>query len=144
MIITYDGSIGSHAALYVTNGPFNEPLLYDPAGGYMATTRGSADALHGDEANLNNYVSYQRSTGSSVNTYSFDTTPAEEAEIADRADQLGGRAPFNCARATSAALTGIGPFKNLDSYFFPGHLANALESLMWVTITSDPPLPGPR
>jgi len=107
----------------------------------MATTRGSADALHGDEADLNSYINYQRSTGSSVKTYTFNTTPAEEAQIANRADELGGRAPFNCARATSAALTGSGPFKNLDSYFFPGNLASALGQLTWATITSDPPLP---
>ena len=110
----------------------------------MAQTRGSADALHGDEANLNNYIDSQRSTGSSVSTYTFDTTPEEESEIANRADKLGGRAPFNCARATSAALAGIGPFKNLDSYFFPGNLAGALANLHWVTITSDPPLPVSR
>lgn len=33
VVITYDGAIGSHAALYVTNGLYNEPMLYDPAGG---------------------------------------------------------------------------------------------------------------
>jgi hypothetical protein len=118
VIITYDTGIGSHAALYVTNGSYNQPMLYDPAGGYQAITRGSADALHGDEANLNNYIDYQRSTGSSVKTYTYDTTPAEEAAIANRADELGGRAPFGCGRATSAALDGIGPFKGLGSYFF--------------------------
>jgi len=55
VVITYDGAIGSHAALYVTNGLYNEPMLYDHAGGYIATTRGSADALHGNEADLNSY-----------------------------------------------------------------------------------------
>jgi uncharacterized protein RhaS with RHS repeats len=141
IIITYDSGVGSHAAVYVSNGILHEPELYDPAGGYMPTTRGTADALHGDDANLNNYIEYQRSTDSTVTTYTFNTTAEEELEIAKRADELGGRAPFNCARATSAALAGTGPFKNLDSYFFPGSLARALNKLRWATATSDPPLP---
>jgi hypothetical protein len=51
---------GSHAAVRVDNG--TNPVLYDPAGSYLSTTRGSGDAFYGTEANLNSYISYQRST----------------------------------------------------------------------------------
>jgi len=110
-LLTY----GSHAAVRIDNG--DNPVLYDPAGGYRANTRGSGDALYGNEANLDSYTSYQKSTGSTVNTYRFSTTPSQEKEIANRIEDLGGAIPCFCAAATSNALGGLARSKMWEHCF---------------------------
>jgi RHS repeat-associated protein len=130
-------SYGSHAAVRVDNG--NNSVLYDPAGSYRAATRGSGDALSGSDANLNSYTKYQTSLGSTVNTYRFNTTPAQERQIADRIEERGGAAPCFCSSAVSDVVTGIGPFRDVGS-IFPGKLENQLKNLTGVNLnTSDAP-----
>jgi RHS repeat-associated protein len=122
-LLTY----GSHAAVRVDNG--NSPVLYDPAGSYLSTTRGSGDALNGEQANLQAYIQYQQSTGSTVNIYRFQTTLGQEADIASRIDELGGVIPCFCATGVSNAIGGIGPFQNVGS-FFPGTLETQLQQVL--------------
>ncbi|UTD26543.1 RHS repeat-associated core domain-containing protein [Bradyrhizobium sp. WD16] len=121
-LLTY----GSHAAVRIDNG--GNPVLYDPAGSFRAATRGSGDALYGSDAALAPYIGYQNSLGSTVNTYRFSTTPAQEGDIANRIENLGGAIPCFCAASTSSALSGIGPFQNVGS-LLPGNLENQVKNL---------------
>jgi hypothetical protein len=126
-------SYGSHAAVRVDNG--NNPILYDPAGSYRAATRGSGDALSGNDANLNSYTNYQNSSGSTVNTYRFSTSSAQERQIAERIDERGGAAPCFCSSAVSDVLNGIGPFRDVGSVF-PGTLEKQIKTLTGVETTT--------
>ena len=127
-LLTY----GSHAAVRVDNG--GNPMLYDPGGSYLARTRGSGDAFYGNEAALNAYTSYQRSTGSTVNTYRFSTTSDQERQIANQIEERGGVSGCLCASAVSDVLRGVGPFKGVGS-FAPGTLGQQLENLPGVGTT---------
>jgi RHS repeat-associated protein len=135
IIITYDYTIGSHAALHIQSPSIN--FLYDPAGSYGEPGRGSGDFL--ENVSLNDYVKYQKGTGSDVELFRFNTTPEEEKEIENRLIGNGGDdldrpylsvAPPFCAVNVTNAIRGIGPFKNIDHFFFPGHLANNLRDLL--------------
>lgn len=68
VVVTSDYGIGSHAAVYTSRGFERGPALYDPAGNYPGMnpnidTRGSGDFFAGDDANLADYLKWQRSTG---------------------------------------------------------------------------------
>ena len=131
-LLTY----GSHSAVRIDNG--DNPVLYDPAGSFRAATRGSGDALYGSDAALTPYIGYQNSLGSTVNTYRFSTTPAQEGDIANRIENLGGAIPCFCAASTSSALSGIGPFQNVRS-LLPGNLENQVKGLSGATATTNSP-----
>lgn len=103
-----------------------------------ADVRGSGDMFVGDDANLGGYLAFQRSTGSGVTTYSFNTTPEQEAAIGAAADAQGGAFPGYCADHVSSALHGIGPFKDLSHFYRPGGLGSALSNLPGVTIGQVP------
>ena len=51
----------------------------------------------------------------------------DEAEIANRVSEFGGAWPCYCAKSASSALTGIGPFKNLEVFTRPSSLENAFK-----------------
>ncbi|RUL65784.1 RHS repeat protein [Dyella dinghuensis] len=143
IIVTYDGGIGTHAALYTDHGFENGPFIYDPAGAYPGVTpgqdvRGSGDLFTGDDANLGSYLAFQRGTGSNVTTYTFNTTPQEEAAIDANAEAEGGAFPGFCADHVSNAIRGIGPFSNLPHYYRPGGLGTALSDLPGVTTKQVP------
>ena len=143
VIVTRDAGFGSHSALFIDR--HGNPLLYDPGGTYRETarppirsTRGTVEGLP-DGASLNRYVKFQKSTGSEVETYRFTLTAEEQAELIERITpddtssgegegMLFGIIPA-CAYHVSSVLQGIGPFKDLDTYLFPGNLADELDSL---------------
>ena len=129
VVITYDYGFGSHAAFYTDHGDAGGPSLYDPGGSYLNGQRGSGDLFSGSDANLQTYVEYQQSTGSTVETYTFSTTPTQEQQITNKADSQGGANPGYCAQYTSSALNGTGPFSKLGTYTLPGSLAGTLGSL---------------
>jgi hypothetical protein len=83
-------------------------------------------------------VAWQRSTGSTVTTYSFDTSIDDEKRIEANAEQLGGAAPLTCASHLSNAIKGVGAFKNVSHYYRPGGLGSALSDLPGVTIRKVP------
>jgi RHS repeat-associated protein len=139
VIITSNYTFGTHAAVYVSND--GNPVLYDPGGTYKEAQRGpAATYLEGDDANLGRYLAYQKGTGSSVATYRFATTSADEAAIVERiapadastgeGDRWIGDVIPACAYHVSQVLQGIGPFKELGTYLFPGRLGSALEELL--------------
>jgi hypothetical protein len=69
-----------------------------------------------------------------VYTYTFATTPEQEAQIASNIDALGGPIPCFCASAVSNALGEVGPFKGVGAVT-PGGLQGQLESLPNVKVT---------
>jgi len=127
------GEYGSHAAVRVDN-PSGNPTLYDPAGSYnppdqAGPVRGSGDLLEGKNADLESFVNYQNSVGSDVELLRFATTPAQEKEIASRAEAQGGAAPCFCAASTSSAISGVGPFKDIKPTMRPGELSSQLKNI---------------
>jgi RHS repeat-associated protein len=120
-----DPVIGTHAGVVVGSG--GDAVLYDPGGSYRNAEKGSGDALYGRDVNLTDYVNYQRKDGPDVKTYTFPTTPAQEAAIKARIESNGSRGPGYCAADTSKALDGIGPFKGLGISITPSGLARALS-----------------
>ena len=122
--ITY----GAHSAVYIENG--GDPILYDPAGSYSSARKcGSGETCFESDADPDKFRRFQEGMGSTVRIFSFDTTRQQEAEMAKRIDDLGGRAPGFCTRGVSSVLSGIGPFKQLKRTFLPGSLADQLEKL---------------
>jgi hypothetical protein len=145
IIITRDfffvPNFGSHAAVRIDNS--GNPLLYDPAGSFAPDSgpgamRGTGDLFEGRDADLRNFVQYHKATGSRVELFRFHTTPEEEEAIAQRMKAQPGQVPGGqCSERVSGTIQGIGPFKSLGEYTFPGNLAGALERLQ-------APLPPPR
>jgi uncharacterized protein RhaS with RHS repeats len=121
LITTVDYSVGSHSAVYIDT-PGTSPFLYDPAGSYEPKSgeqRGSGDVFEGNNASLKDYIDYQKSTTSDVNTTKIPTTPEQEKAIKDRAEKQGGAAPPFCASAVSSAIGGICGIRPSP---FPGQL----------------------
>jgi RHS repeat-associated protein len=112
-----------HAGVVVGSG--KNAVLYDPGGDYKQAIKGSGDSLEGKDAALAPYVAYQRRDGPNVKTYTFPTTPEEEAKIKKRIDE-GGCMPGLCAICTGGVLRGIGPFSDLPSALTPGGLGRSL------------------
>lgn len=124
VITTYDYGIGSHSALYV-NTPGQEPFLYDPAGSYVPSGgRGTGGYFEGDDANLQKYVEYQKSTGSTVVLTNLPTSPEQEAAIKDRAMEISDPRGFSCASSVSGALGGA---CGIPGSGFPGILRKQSE-----------------
>jgi RHS repeat-associated protein len=124
----------AHSALHIDNA--HNPLLYDPSGNYPGPglrVRGSDDTFQGDDADLPSYLHYWHKRGhSSPEVFLFDTTPAEEAEIARNIEELGegGSGPFDCALLVSESLRVVGMFDELGRVRWPGKLAKYLRHLM--------------
>jgi RHS repeat-associated protein len=120
LITTYDFGFGTHSAMYVET-PGQQPFLYDPAGSYHAggEPRGSGGFFEGSQANLQNYIKYQESLGSTVELVQIPTTPTQEAAIKERAMDIGDPRGFSCASAVSQALGGA---CRIPGSFFPGIL----------------------
>jgi RHS repeat-associated protein len=129
VVITRDLGFGDHAALWIENN--GSPVLYDPGGAFGRPGVG-ADAVI-ENANLNDYISFQQGEGSAVETYSFATSREEEAAIMERirpSDTSIGEGEggvLTCSVHVSNVLAGIGRFKHLGAGIrFPGNLAGAL------------------
>lgn len=103
-------NVGTHAAVRVDNAGGGTPVLFDPSGNYRDSTRGSGGFFEGDEASLAPYLRYHTKQGDGVLMFSFDTTPAEEAEIAKRSGYDTDEGPvdprgLNCAETVSTNAT---------------------------------------
>ena len=121
-------AFGEHAAVSVSNS--GDPVLYDPGGSYRAGARGSGDAFYGAEADLRAFLRFQRRDRDIVRRIKFRTTPEQEAQIAKRISQVGGKQGGFCAVGVSQVLDGIGPFSQLGApFYFPSSLGDALEGL---------------
>ncbi|MCY1288227.1 RHS repeat-associated core domain protein [compost metagenome] len=118
-----DPLIGTHAGVYVGNKRVS--VLFDPGGSYRVPEKGSGDALYDNDANLEEYIAFQRLDGDSVQSYKFKTTLEEDGEIIDKI-QRGGCPPLYCAKCTGDVLRGVGPFKDLGDPVTPAGLGKEL------------------
>jgi hypothetical protein len=134
VIVTSDEELGkqfgSHAGLYLNN-TSDGPVLYDPAGSYKSSTRGSGAILtKGDDgATLSDYIKYQNSTGSKVSTVTIPVAAADQEKIYKNAQSIGDPRGLNCAVSLSTALKGVGPFKDLEITYLPGTLPREMRAI---------------
>jgi len=134
VIVTSDEELGkqfgSHAGLYLNN-TSDGPVLYDPAGSYKSSARGSGAILtKGDDgATLSDYIKYQNSTGSKVSTVTIPVAVADQEKIYKNAQSIGDPRGLNCAVSLSTALKGVGPFKDLEITYLPGTLLREMRAI---------------
>ena len=106
---TYAGiMVGNHSAVYV-NTPGKEPVIYDPAGGYVPISTGHREnhgICYGDQANLADYRDYHTKQGDVIEFTILPTTPEQEDEILKAADRLKDPVGPFCATFISEALNG--------------------------------------
>lgn len=119
--------IGTHVGAMVRRD--GESTLYDPAGSFRNDVRGSGGILSGAEADLGAYVRFQKTDGSAVSVFRFDTTPAQEAEIIANMENIGDPRGLSCASSVTDALDGIGQFKDLGVISTPRGVQNAMIDL---------------
>jgi RHS repeat-associated protein len=139
-IITRDRKMGiwygSHSAVRIDNSIEGGPLLYDPAGSvynprdlFGGPVRGSDHTFRGKDADLAKYKASQEESGSRVELYRFKTTPAQERQISERIEKIGGQPAHLCTLSVSEAIQGIGPFKDMGLYLIPGRFADKLREV---------------
>jgi hypothetical protein len=134
IIVTSDKDLGkqygSHSAVYLNN-TSDGPVLYDPAGSYKNTTRGSGGILtkEDDNATVADYTKYQTSTGSKVSTVTIPVSAADQNKIYTNAQSIGDPRGMSCAISVSTALKGVGPFKNLETTHLPGTLLKEVRAI---------------
>lgn len=91
----------------------------------MNQTRGSGGFFEGNDANLQSYTDYQRSTGSDVVTTNIPLTPEQERAAIERAIEQGDPGPPFCADSVSSALSGM---CGIDHTMWPGSLNDEARS----------------
>ena len=137
VVYTSDGI--DHVGVHVDN-PKGSPVLYDPNGSYRYYETSAYDSNYsyltnpgplfsGDEANLGKYLEHLRKYGPNVETFSFKTTPEEEAVIVSNIEAQGTPGVLSCSINTSSAISGVGPFSNVSPTWWPSSLASQLRSL---------------
>nr|WP_245181237.1 hypothetical protein [Sinorhizobium mexicanum] len=109
-------------------------FLYDPNGSYPSKEFGSDRTLWGPGASLKDYVRYQLTDGPAVTVRRYDTNAAQEREIQERIEQIGGSPITNeglpgmgCTTGVSRAIDGVGPFGKIDETMWPSKLDEQLE-----------------
>lgn len=107
----------------------DDPVLWDPAGDYTNREMGSGRALYGPEFSPEDYLRYQLTDGPDVTVRKFNTTPEQEAEIRKRIDDIGGGGFLTCTKNVTEAISGIGPFVEVDETWWPAKLDSQLRSL---------------
>ena len=129
---------GTHAGLYVTNG-VDGRTIYDPSGSYQQETRGE-DGVFSQlpPGGFLDYFDYQWRDGPDVQTLIFNTTPAQERDISQRAEDHGDPRGLKCADSVARVLNDVGPFKGLGKILdldnrilavSPSELLDALRTL---------------
>jgi RHS repeat-associated protein len=132
---------GDHSALLI-DGPCKSnsecssetgPLLYDPAGGYVAKFpgAGSSEVLSRNVPgwSFDSFFDYHCDSGSDViEMYCFDTSCCEEKEIESQIP--GGMQPGLCAAGVGEAVSGVGPFSGLGGTKTPAILRRAMNRIL--------------
>ncbi len=133
VVVFYNG-FAWHSGLSIDSTNGEEPLLYDPSGGYeppSGVSSGSGRVFYGPDANLDDYIGWHQTKDSSWTVFNFNTTPAEERVLRRRAEEQGGGGALDCAQNVSTVLSGVGRFKGIKPTRFPGILANQLRDLLF-------------
>ncbi|WP_425476558.1 RHS repeat-associated core domain-containing protein, partial [Arenimonas oryziterrae] len=109
---------GRHAGLVISRD--GETSVYDPNGSYRPKNQDRSSSGMFEDASAEDYVNYQKTDGPDVRTYTFNTTPEQEAAILNRiqpADGSNGEGEagfFSCSTHVSNVLSGIGPLANVN------------------------------
>ncbi len=114
VVTTYDAGVGSHSALFTERD--GRQFLYDPGGSFE---KSMGSGRYTDAVSLQEYLDYQKSTGSKVETTKLNTTLTQEQQIQARAENAGDSGVFFCAKGVSDALGGTCGVKGS---YFPGSL----------------------
>jgi hypothetical protein len=113
------------------NNTSDGPVLYDPAGSYKDSTRGSGGILtkEDDNTTVADYTKYQNSTGSEVSTVTIPVSAADQDKIYKNAQSIGDPRGMSYAISVSSALKGVGPFKDLKTTHLPGTLLKEVRAI---------------
>ncbi len=134
VMVNNNGLFGTHAGLITNNGRVQ--TIWDPNGSfsYSGWSEGSGREFEAytrieQTKMLSSYIQYQFDDGKDVNLYHFNVTPQDYNQIMQRIDNgCGGM--LSCAKCTSYAISGIGPFKTVPSeIFLPRTLNNHMKGL---------------
>lgn len=107
-VIELEDSGPGHAALHIDDDGTGNEFLYDPAGSYSPPNQPrGGDLFSGSAANLDNYKRYWESKGDTVNLHKLNTSPQQEQEIIQRAENIGTTMGGFCASSVSGALGGV-------------------------------------
>ncbi len=110
-------AIGAHTAVHVDN-PNGDQVLFDPGGDYGNSFGTSSDQHWGDEyGNLDVYIDYHTDQlGEVVETYTVDTTPEQEEQIADNIANMPSTInPGGCVGATCEVINTVDPFQDVHA-----------------------------
>ena len=116
-IIIWNGGLGGqHAGLHISNPHSGNGAIYDPGGGFDDPEMGSG-RLHvgSDVPPISRHMQPNSSGSCDCETYTFPTTPEEEAQIIENAMNNGDPGPFFCASGLQNAIAGVGPFSNIPA-----------------------------
>lgn len=138
-VVVYTSDGIDHTGVYVDN-PLGNQTLYDPNGSYRYYTSPVYDPnykvltnpgplFEGPEANLQEYLKHLHTYGPNVETYRFNTTPLEEAEIVKNILERPTPGALSCSINTSESISGVGPFKDVRPTWLPWNLADQLRKL---------------
>ncbi|HEV7321562.1 MAG TPA: hypothetical protein VGO04_23405 [Ensifer sp.] len=116
----------THTGVFIDG---DDPVLWDPAGNYTHREIGSGRTLYGSEFSPEDYLRFQLTDGPDVTVRKFNTTPEQEAEIKKRIDDIGGGGFLTCTKNVTEAISGIGPFGEVEENWWPAKLDNQLRSL---------------
>ena len=91
---------------------------------------------------IENYVAKEHKVyGTTVKVFEFETTPEQEAEMINRADEQGGGGAFDCARLCGDAMSEVGDFPKTDKVLRPQTLMNKVKGGAISEQTYRPPPP---
>jgi RHS repeat-associated protein len=118
---------GTHAGLFINT---QGRILYDPGGSYRTDIKGSFNVLDGVDANLPDYVNFQKKDGKRVEVFHFPLTREQDRKILENIENHKYCGAFECSYCVSEVLDGVGPFRNLGVHRFPNDLAGHLRRLL--------------
>lgn len=101
--------------------------IYDPSGSYGGEERGTGGIL--EEKNRVGYIMHQLSDGTDIHQITFDTTPAEEAQILGNAMEIGDPRGFECTLSVTGSLQGVPRFLAISVTLTPSSFLRQLEKL---------------
>ncbi len=108
-----DGWVGDHSGIVITGKTPDGNAIYDPSGTGNFPEGGSGRLSTGsDSPSLTDYTG---GPNCGCKTYTFPTTPKDEAEIIKRAETQGGGGFAQCTNNVRSAISGIGPFRNIGA-----------------------------
>lgn len=101
-------------------------FLYDPAGGYKSSVRGSGGLFEGDDFSMADYFKYHHDAGSEIEMLCFNTSCCDEQRLYDAANDTGDPRGFSCAASVSGCLAKTHRFTGITPTSIPGRCRSQL------------------